>query len=115
MTIPYGYFSCMYSLLFVDSSVTLICMYIFTFISHIVTFSYDVCNTRPNRHDMLVSLESMCKWNVCRMHAHNNYYTITDEWLVLHIIGKVTMCEMNVDAYISMLQRSLQTIRSTCN
>ena len=84
-------------------------MYVFTFISHIVTFSYDVCNTRPNRHDMLVSLESMCKWNVCRMHAYNNYYTITDEW------PSITMCEMNVDAYISMLQRSLRTTRSTCN
>ena len=27
MTIPYGYFSCMYSLLFIDSSVKLICMH----------------------------------------------------------------------------------------
>jgi hypothetical protein len=40
MTIPYCYFSCMYSLLFVNSSV--IDMYASTFISHIITFSYDV-------------------------------------------------------------------------
>ena len=32
----------MYSLLFVDSSVKLICSYASTFISHIITFSYDV-------------------------------------------------------------------------
>ena len=34
--------ACSYSLLFVDSSVKLICMHLYTFISHIITFSYDV-------------------------------------------------------------------------
>ena len=31
MTIPYGYFSCMYSLLFVDSFVKLTCMHLHSF------------------------------------------------------------------------------------
>ena len=39
MTIPYCYFSYIYSLLFVDSSVKLVCMHAS---SHIITFSYDV-------------------------------------------------------------------------
>ena len=42
MTILYCYFSCMYSLLFVDSSVKLIFMHLHSFHTSLLTFSYDV-------------------------------------------------------------------------
>ena len=81
MTIPYCYFSCMYSLLFVDSSVKLVCMHAS---SHIITFSYMMCMPHSSICDSIVIIIDVHPTHISLTHGFQGNKHVMDVIIMTH-------------------------------